>query len=72
MAAKAIRFDEIRHFGPENFCSLVDGPSTRSKSTVTTNYYGRQLEVTTYYRGSKILGYQERTSSGYRYYVRVD
>ena len=66
----AIRFDEIRHFGPENFCSLVDTPSTRSKSIVKTDEYGRQVETTTYYREARVLGYQQRDFSGYRYYIR--
>ena len=70
MATKQIQYEELRHFGPENFCAMVDTPSTKQASKTTTDQFDRQTEQTVFYRGSKILGMQTRSVCGYRYYIR--
>lgn len=66
----AIQFEELRHFGPENFLDLVEEPSTKSILEVKKDEYGRTIETTTFYKCSKILGMQVRNVNGYRYYIR--
>ena len=65
-----VQFEEIKHFGPENFLSLVDAPSTKRKSSTTKDEYGRVTERLVFYKGSRILGMQVRNVNGYRYYIR--
>lgn len=67
-----IHFEEIRHFAPENFHSLVEMQSTRQRIETTTDKWDRTTERTIYYKGSKIVGMQTRTVSGYRYYIRKE
>jgi hypothetical protein len=50
-----VQYEEIKHFGPENFLSLVDA---------------RVTERLVFYKGSRILGMQVRNVNGYRYYIR--
>ena len=65
-----VQYEEIKHFGPENFLSLVDAPSTSRKSSATKDEYGRVTERLVFYKGSRILGMQVRKVNGYRYYIR--
>ena len=67
-----IKYEEIRHFGPENFAALVDAPSTKRKASTTKDRFDRITERVLFYRGSRILGMQVRDMTGYRYYIRND
>ena len=55
---------------PENFNHYVETPSTRSKFELRIDQFGRTIEKTTFYKGSKILGFFSRDHGGYRYYLR--
>ena len=65
-----VEYEEIRHFGPENFASLVDTPSTKRKSATTKDQFDRVTERVVFYQGSRIIGMQVRNANGYRYYIR--
>jgi hypothetical protein len=65
-------YDEITHFAAENFCFLVDTPSTREKRTMRLDDFGRTIETIVFYRGSRILGKQVRDVCGWRYYLRKE
>ena len=65
-----IQYEEIRHFGLENFVFLVDAPSTKRRSSTTKDEFDRVTERLVFYKGSRILGMQVRNVNGYRYYIR--
>jgi hypothetical protein len=65
-----VEYEEIRHFGPENFSSLVDAQSTKRKSSATKDRFDRVTERTVFYKGNRIIGMQVRNANGYRYYIR--
>ena len=65
-----VQFEEIKHFGRENFLSLVDTPSTKRKASTTKDEYGRVTERLVFYKGSRIIGMQIRNINGYWYYIR--
>ena len=67
-----IQYEELRENASELFCHLVDTPSKKQKTKVSTDKSGRKTEKTTFYVGSKIIGMQTRTACGYRYYVRQE
>ena len=57
---------------PENYAHCVELKATRQTFNKTTDSNGRIVEITRHYKGNVVLGEQIRTSSGYRYYLRVD
>jgi len=65
-----IQYEEIRHFGPENFVDLVECQSTGQKSSSRKDRFDRTIERIVFYRGSVILGMKIHDVTGYRYYIR--
>lgn len=65
-------FNEIYDHAQENFCHYVDQPSTRQKMVTEKDSYGRTIETTFFFKGTKVIGKQIRDFTGYRYFLRKD
>ena len=65
-----MQFSQLIDHAADNFCHYVELPSTRQKTVISKDSYGRSIETVTFFKGSKILGKQVRDFTGYRYYIR--
>ncbi len=57
-----MKFEKV---SPENFCLTVETISTRQKRSVI----GEKIK---FFKGTKLLGYQERTNEGWQHYRRIE
>ena len=56
---------KFENVSPENFCLTVENISNRTKRSVI----GEKIK---FFKGKKLLGYQERTNKGWQHYRRVE